>query len=281
MSVLSTRVIKVVPTSQTNGVQLAAAASWGNSGSWVQAIASAADDLALIGLTVMADASDQDLEIDIGVGSAGNERSIATVRWYLSNPSNGGPGHFELPIAVSGIASGDRVAVKARSQGGGNYQVWLHYVEDPDSENVTTAHLKSAPAAANMVSVTPSGTSWANSSWVELIDNLEEPSAVVGFTFAPPVNDHNLDFEVDVGVGAASSEVAVTTMQATAFHTASGTGNYRSHIVLPFVYLVNVGNRISVRMRKSGTTTNAWKYGLLYYGDLIARRQGRSFAQWR
>lgn len=267
MSHLSTAVVKVVPAAADGLSVTAGSSSWAN-GAWVELIASASANLAIVGCVAFSPAETGiECEIEVGVGGSGNEVPLGYIRWYHGNPGNGGPAHLSLPLGIGGILAGQRVSLRVRSAAISSvWEVVIVYVENPDSESITTSQLSSVPSAANSVSVTPNSSAWANSSWVEIAAALSDPSGIVGFTVSPGV--WGVDYELDVGVGAASSEQVITTLRSVSATTPADTGNRRSHVMLPAVYFIS-GGRVSVRLRKAGTDTTDWDFAMLKYGDLL------------
>lgn len=129
---------------------------------------------------------------------------------------------------------------------------------------LTTTPLKAAPSAAVGLTVTSGGSAWANGSWVQFIASapaaLQIAGIVVGFTV------ENDEGEYDIGVGAASSEVAIATIRVThgAPQNWSGLGVW----MLP-VPIDNVANgaRVSIRCRGVATSTGR-TVALQYYQGL-------------
>ena len=69
----------------------------------------------------------------------------------------------------------------------------------------TTTPLKSAPAAADGVSVSPGGSSFANGAWVELIASASADLAVIAIVTKgiSTTTQHNAEFELGVGAAGA------------------------------------------------------------------------------
>ncbi len=131
----------------------------------------------------------------------------------------------------------------------------------------TTTPQKVLPSAATAVSVTPSATPWANSAWVELSAATSAAWVITGLSVVPDpgtfgVGRANVSFEVDLGVGGEGAEVVRTT-----FRGHYGNTFYNGPGYLPCALPVdNVANgvRLAIRMRKSTTTTDVWKYAVTY-----------------
>jgi hypothetical protein len=124
----------------------------------------------------------------------------------------------------------------------------------------TTSVLKTAPAAANGVTVTPSSSAWVNSSWVQVTASTATNIAIAAVQFVAAG-----DFawiEVDVGVGGSGSEVVKGTHS---FMMRSVTEQTTNQLVFPVPFEVPSGSSVSIRMRSSGTNTATWKWSYSYY----------------
>jgi hypothetical protein len=126
---------------------------------------------------------------------------------------------------------------------------------------------KCHPTAANAVTVTPNATAWANSAWFEVVPVNTITHQFVGVpVLSPPASSPpgDLDVELDVGVGGAGSEEVRDTWR---FGVASGnaSGGWRPPLRFPLTDHFNAGHRVSVRMRKTGTSTANWFCKWLYY----------------
>lgn len=123
----------------------------------------------------------------------------------------------------------------------------------------TTNAQKVAPSGATGVYVTPSGTAWSNSSWVELTSAVAAASLLTGLIIDNA--SVSVEFEVDIGTGGSGSESVITTFRGA---TIDNLGN-QGPIQLP-IPIDNIANgvRLAVRMRKSGTSTSAWLFAVTY-----------------
>src|SRR5262245_48349073 len=74
---------------------------------------------------------------------------------------------------------------------------------------VTTTAMKVAPSAAAGLSVATGSTSWVNGSWVEVLSSTAGLTAIAGFTLAAT---NAGQWQFDIGVGGAGSEVVVGTV---------------------------------------------------------------------
>ncbi len=137
----------------------------------------------------------------------------------------------------------------------------------PDFGQNTTNPLFPAPSAAASVSVTPNASAWANSAWVQVIASAADDLILTGLVVHPDDLAVTEIFEIDVGVGAAMSESVVTTFRGTyekTFYVCPG--------ILPApipLDAIALSDRVSVRLRKSNTTTNVWTVALQYFEQPI------------
>lgn len=254
---------KVVPSAAAGVAVTPVVTAWANS-SWYEVTSSMPVNALITGWSLNHATAFQ-YEIDIGVGAASSEVVVAT--YAGSHESNVCHSHHHAPIPVR-IASGSRVAVRIRKSGSStaNRAFKLMYVED-DSNLPYAADVPGvAPSAAAGASVTPSGTAWNASSWVQLHSGLTDVVAlgvVVDIGAAA-------EFEIEVGIGAASSEVGIG--KVVSARTATGGVSY----FLPFAIPIKCTgtNRFAVRIRKSGTSTTAWGIKLAYVdADSLAAAQ--------
>ncbi len=244
--------------------------AWGNS-AWVTLIASTSGAITIAGVTFnTAVTSVREFEIDIGKGTAGSETVVATLRGNNDSGisgAEGGPFYLTFPIAISNIATGTRVAARLRTSGTGttNWSFALSYYLNPVGGSITTTANPSLslPSAATGVTLTPSGTAWANSAWAQITASTSSAIILAGIAFNPIVA---VEFEIDVGKGGAGSETVVTTFRGYLPATAD------TPCFLPLeTPLDNIATatRVAVRMRKAGTSTTAWTCAILYYNKPI------------
>jgi hypothetical protein len=123
----------------------------------------------------------------------------------------------------------------------------------------TTQPQRVAPSAANGVSLTPSGTAWANSTYGEVIASTGSAIIVLGVIVNPGVA---AEFEMDIAKGASGSEVVVARVCGNA-ETLAESSSWFSPINIP-IDNIAASQRVAIRMRKSGTSTTAWTAKLLY-----------------
>jgi hypothetical protein len=252
--------LKVAPSAGAGVSVTPSNSAWGNS-NWVQVIASTPAPIVVVGLVVGGGGANVEFEFDIGKGPAGSETVVATISGNRESAASS-PRWLPLPIPVDNIASDERVAVRMR-KAGTNTTAWtvkLVYYEKPISGSVATTPNPSlvAPSAAAGTSITPSGTAWANSGWTQVIASTGDAIVLGGITVNPAVA---VEYEIDVGVGAAGSEVVVTTIRGRSVTA----GAPHTIILNPLLDNIPSDSRVSVRLRKDGTNTTAWTVKLIYY----------------
>lgn len=134
----------------------------------------------------------------------------------------------------------------------------------------TTSSLHWLPSAADGVAVTPSGTAWANSSWVELTASAPTDVFLAFLTFTAnggATLAAQVSTEFDIGVGAAASEVVVATHRVRVMPDFWGPV---STTPLGVLYAsIASGSRVAVRLRHSATAnTNIYRVAIGYYAAL-------------
>lgn len=132
--------------------------------------------------------------------------------------------------------------------------------------NYTTDPEYAAPSAADGVSLTPNGTAWADSAWVEIDPSIADDWVLGHIAYSTASTD--VLFEIGIGTGGAGSETEVATLAA---HSGFNSFNGIGAVDFPAPYgPISAGTRVSVRLRKAGTDTNAWTFSLGYYKSPLA-----------
>lgn len=126
----------------------------------------------------------------------------------------------------------------------------------------TSNPMKVAPSAAASVSVTPSSTSSAWSSWVEIEDVTPAPWMAAAVLMSPPLGVAVATVVIiSIGVGAVGEEETIGTLS---FYVEDAHCNNYVYFLAP-LDKIPAGARVSVRFRKGNTDTTAWKFKLAYY----------------
>lgn len=229
-------------------------------GAWAEIAASAPSDLLLTGIDVKPDGSNNDsyVDIEIGVGPAGSEVGISTFGFhprglggFVSTDSL--LSNIRASIPVSGISSGDRIAARIRrgTTSAATIPVAVHAIAAPlDGDLETTAQplqITAQEISASAHATTP----WTSGAWVELIASTA--AAIVINHLVARGSDSGQPFEIDIGVGAAGSEVVVATVPGQGGGWPTGTGVHE----LPVLFdNIAAASRVALRARSNAANTN-------------------------
>lgn len=241
---------KTLPSAADNVSVTSSSSSWVY-GSWVTISASAPSAGVLTGITVKNSQTTNafQFEVDIGVGGAGAETTIATIKGYAYQINNyGNMSYWPFHIGIDGWALGTRIATRIRTSRAQaiTFQVGITYYESPVSGNLTTT--------SNVVKVLPSGSSinlgtggsaWANGSYVTFANPLANDIALLGIVAGPSGQNGARAYEIDISTGAASSETVIHTVRA---HMGSFVG-FPWYIPFPIPLKVSGGARLALRAR--------------------------------
>jgi hypothetical protein len=260
VSRLTSQPLKVAPANAV-GVSVTTGGSawaWGN---YAEVIASASGALTIAGLVIdNPSLTNQRPEFAIAIGSMGNEIVLHVVAGYLVATTNNREHVIALPVPLGGIHTGARVSVAARhGAGSATYPVSLHYYEAQSSAHRTNARMSVVPEASNGVSVTPNGTAWADSAWVELTPGISREISLCGLLCSQPVA--TVDTEWEIGTGPDGGVTVVGTFRT--YGHATTAGLWRNYW-LPAPMPLAPNTRVAVRMRKAGTSTTAHLASLAY-----------------
>jgi len=258
MSQTTATALKTAPPAADAVTLTSGSGTWAN-GSWVQVLAATGAAAAVAGIVFDGTAGNH-FEVDVGVGASGSEVVLTTFRLRWAGAAFGGPFVAWLPSPVTGIASGARIALRARADGTSiSGTAALLYYESLDGTNSSSLPTVGLPSAANAVSVTPSGTAWANSAYTQVTSGLGAAASILSIAFTESVA--NVEGEWDIAIGAAGSEVVITTLRFAS--AANANAGPIDNILLPAPYPISASTRVAVRLRKSGTSTTAYTVALL------------------
>lgn len=258
----TTAVQKWVPSAADMTTVNGSGSAWANPASYTQMVASTGQDRLITAVCWYLNGN-TDAELDIAVGTVGNEVVITTLRgmdlW--------GQGRYINLTHPVFAASGSRVACRVRGNSVANNPVALGYLELSTHLQLTTKVAVTAPPANTSVTVTPNGTAFNNSGYGELIASIGF-NAWITHVFLNPGGSVPAQVEVDLAVGAAASEVVKTTYRSRVI-----VGSRRSVIWFAQPLRVDSASRIAVRIRKDGTETNNWTIGIRYEQILLEDAQ--------
>jgi hypothetical protein len=273
MSVPSTAALHVAPPATDATPTTLSVTPWAYS-PWTAYLASAPAGTALAGVALQSDPTSTGggfpntwFDLVFGVGAAGAEVAVGTFNLYWSRANNA-PSIVFLPVPIT-IPVGARVAIRARvdTVGGGILPASLLYYTGLDSDQQTTNILTSAPSdssGAGGAALTPAGVAWTNSAWVQLSPGITLPMLIAGVTHQQSTSSATVEFEVDLASGLPGAEVLLTTLRSSSHGVNVGRPRYQP---LPALYPLAPSTPVSARLRQSGTSTLAWRFALIYYGD--------------
>jgi len=239
-----------LPAATTSPTVTSSTTPWASS-SWVEIDPSIANDAVLTAVSTYNDVTlPIQFEVDVGVGGAGSEVVVSTIKG-ISEPPLGDVGDdttFVLPIPVEAFTSGDRVAVRVRTSASAanSWPVGLSIVEVPFTGTMmTTAQpVKVLPSAAAFTDLNTGGSAWTSGSWVEMTASAAADLVVVGFGTRCAGQ-----CEFDLGIGGAGSEVVIATIRGFGGNGRNGQIMFHS----PWDAIPS-GSRIAARSRAATVT---------------------------
>jgi hypothetical protein len=235
--------------------------AWTNS-AYVTLLAATPAACVLTGVTIYttdgsASTANYDAEIDIATGAVGVEVVIATMRVAvdrISTATQTGPTHgLVLPIPIDNIGSGVRLSARLRKNNT-NLTTWtvaVSYLVKPLTSTplMTAVAQKALPSAAAGVLVTANATPWANGAWVQLRAASGAALVITGVVFGAPQTE--LEYELDLGTGAAAAETVITTLRVSTDNL-----GLPCAVMLPTpLDNVGAGVRVAARARSSNAST--------------------------
>lgn len=244
--------------SAATGTQVTPSGIANTYGAWAEMTAAASGDWRLAAIVVRPGTfvSGNYYEVQIGIGAAGAEVAVATVRGY-EGTNSGGAGEtgstFTLAAPADVISSGQRVSARL-SQVSTNTSAWsisLSYWVTPVSADsvmpTTTVGPVSVPPQA-LLSATTNASIDTYGSWVEV------DAATASVWHITDILCHSttnfLTWGVQIGLGAAGSEVATWTVytEQTWFAANAWEGGPWTVPVRP-TWKIPAGTRVAVRVK--------------------------------
>jgi len=254
-----------VPASAVGATLTGPGSAWTNT-AWVELIASTATAIILAGITLRAGTTGIECEIDIGRGGGGSEVVVATLRFGNRASVAPSPILTPFPFPIDNIGAGQRVSCRLRVSTSTTtvFRPTLHYYATGTISTITTTDEPSQvyPPAADGVSIAGPGTAWQYSAWTELVAETAAAIVIPALIIMPPQS--TFDWEVELGIGLAGSEVLLTTARGHVRLT-NGVLGPAWHQFIPALDNVPAGSRLAVRLRKSGVFASATLIAALYY----------------
>lgn len=251
--------------SAANGVSVTPnGTAWGNSA--YGEFSASLTDIVCLGVAVnpagTITSGGDEFEIDIATGAGTSEVVKGTLAGQWETFAGTLFLRFPIPLQLAGT---NRVAVRMRKTGTAT-TAWTFKLLYAPTTGFGTAAIdstakpqKSYPSAAAMAGATGSATAWANSPWTQLV-----ASAAAALVLGDAIVDTPAiaEYEIDIGKGAATSEVVVT-ISGDNRETALGIPHSMSAEVL--TDNIASASRVAYRFRDSDTTANVWDGGVHYY----------------
>jgi hypothetical protein len=266
VSRLTARPITVHPSGSTPTAVANASSAWAWS-NWQEVIASAAADLHVAGLSVQVTFVAQiQFEIEVGIGGVGVETGLHRLRSRIASlTAETNHGVLWSPVPLGGITAGDRVSIRVRSSSATTSVTYLvslmayETLTDTDHVAGSSTPMRSVPDAANATTITPNATPWAYSNWFEMTSGLGNEITILGIAPSGPLG--TVEYEYELGRGSAGNEIGFTSIRTN--NLQSETGGLRT-FYLPAGHPIAASTRISIRMRKNGTSTTSHNAALIY-----------------
>jgi hypothetical protein len=240
-------------------------------GPWVEVSSGLASAAVLTGVEIVKETSAGVYhEVDVGVGGAGAETVIATVR-DAGRFSYRSRNLFELPVPIDAIPAGTRIAVRGGAYwavyGANTTRVGVTYLSKPLSPQstlqTTSSPMRCHPPAAASIVVAGAGAAGAWSAWREIVSATPVAWAIAAVVLAP-ILDVNCEGQVELGIGAAGDEQSIT--QYPVRFGAYGYGGRGGLDLVSPLDAVPAGARLAYRFRTpTASTANTHGLALNYY----------------
>lgn len=225
---------------------------------WVEVVPSAAGNLRLAGIIVRPGsfADGNHYEVEVGIGGAGSEVTVAGQRGYSGNNAGGtaeSGSILTFALAADVIPVGSRIAVRLR-QVSTNTSAWriaLQYYPLPISAASIMPASSVGPVnvpSGSRISLSTSASLGVAGSWVEVTSATD---AIWLLSNVVCLGPNFVDWELDVGIGAAGSEVVRWTVKSTAawFVSSNAWQGGPWNILLRPPFRIPSGVRLAVRIR--------------------------------
>ena len=217
----------------------------GVKGSYVELVASTARASKLITLQVHGISADDSFEIFVAIGAASSEVDQFALNFWGNLEGS----RANMPPIPFSIASGVRVAIAVLSNNASSTCGVGVSLSDDDSFGTGSEATLVGSSGGLGVTVDPGGTADTKGSWVEIVSSAPHDMDYLVVCIGENGNDtigNVYEFLIDIGLGAASSEVALVEDIYNS-HFAPERGNGWFPIYAP----VSSGDRISARCQSS------------------------------
>jgi len=247
-----------------------AAGSADTKGEWTELVASTDFEAGAFSIEVLYwSQADSDVLWDVGIGAAESEVSIVDNLIFAVGKTysyrNALTYHFPLPIPAGTRLSARCQAEIASSTIGLATQIYdvTYYSQGPPGR-ITTYGANTTDTDG--VEIDPGAVADTKGAWVEITGSLTHD--IQGFMWGITSNQNHArstyTFKLDIGVGAAASEVVIMSNHLLTSYTQLDMVFPRFSPYIPFP--IPAGTRISARAACSGTDEADRKFGFIFYG---------------
>ena len=213
-------------------------------GSWVTVIASTSKEANRLAVSAGFGTVFRDCLFDIGIGSAGNE-VIVINNIPVSEFSDENPIWLDFPVS---IPSGSRIAVRQQATNtSGSFRVVAHpYWGDVPRGTHGIYTYGADTSASRGTQIDPGGTGNVKGSWTQITSSTSVNHSMLWVAIAGAgVSRFTMKFQLDIGVGAASSEsVLIPDLE---LYTYSVTDAFNPTYFGPFPVQIPAGTRLAGR----------------------------------
>lgn len=233
-------------------------------GAYQTVLSAAAVDTLIIGVSALIEngfSTAYSWEIELAIGPAGSEVTIATFPGVAINAATGLQHHLTLPLPIK-VPAGSRVASRIRKNSTDTHTGQVDLITVPASYTGTlypTAAVFGCVPYGSDATVTCSATAWVNGAVTQLSASMPTDAVLVALKAAPNSLGWAGEFELDLCTGAPGSEVAVSGIRD------KGGLNEPGWMDLPAPILVTAGTRLSVRLRSNVGAADSMLVGAMYY----------------
>lgn len=264
----------------SSGTVVTLAASWSGSGTKVELISAAPEDLLLCQIltipTAVGFGNTYEGQIDLWLGPGGSETPLGSVSFHQRGIAGDGfgPATIELNVPLQ-IPSGSRVSASGESDKSGTKQHYVSLGVIPATVTgaitSTASVLKVAPDKATGTNLVPGDLVGGPGAWVEFIASAGGDVNVEGFCVSWPDYMGRCPFRIELGIGGVGAEVAVDMLGGAGSDTAIADEGFPEWVktAVSASGLIPMGSRVSARIRVWKSTTDAnlnpWRVHLVYF----------------
>jgi hypothetical protein len=231
-------------------------------GNWVEMIAATAHEATGLMITAWLGSNTRTAMLDVAVGAGGSEVVIAE-NLPVSRPFDAATNGLMTVMLPLAIPAGTRIAVRGYGSGAVNAYVTVTVLQGSYLGHAPYRRATTYGAAQPYLTLVDAGsTANTKSAWTEIVASTTAPIKLLYLLYGPESSTaHGGGGEstslVDIGVGAAASEVVVLANLAV-----SRQRPYVPHVLGPIPVDIPAGSRIAVRAQCSSTVDDHYQLGI-------------------